>query len=368
MINVIDSHVLYENPVPHLRSRHGYFPGVIVLPDGDLLAAVVIGEAFEAVDLTTTVLRSRDLGRSWESEQPILNKERDFECPLSDCLKATRLSDGTLIGMGYAFLRRDPDQGLSNPDTDGVQPGHNLVVFSTDAGRTWSAPRLLALSRPELLEISGPCILLENADLLAAGTPMPVWDGSQPSGNIGVLLRSRDQGLTWDDSTVYFRTAPGQLCPLEARLCEMQPGRIAALVWAVDRDRGCSVNNHVTVSTDSGCTWSDPIDTGVPGQASGLLWLAGDQLLTIHAQREGDVGLFVRAVTLAGTTWRVHEEKNIWNRAAAAKIGTYAEMTQNLRFGQPSLTRLPNNDILAVHWAVEQGQGRILAHRLRLGQ
>ncbi|HWC00321.1 MAG TPA: hypothetical protein VG672_26620, partial [Bryobacteraceae bacterium] len=43
-----------------------------------------------------------------------------------------------------------------------------------------------------------------------------------------------------------------------------------------------------------------------------------------------------------------------------------AEMFQSLRFGQPSLLRLSNGEILAAHWSIEDGQGRIRAHRLRL--
>ena len=38
----------------------------------------------------------------------------------------------------------------------------------------------------------------------------------------------------------------------------------------------------------------------------------------------------------------------------------------NLKFGQPSLLRLSETEVLATHWAVEDGQGRILTHRLHV--
>jgi len=41
-------------------------------------------------------------------------------------------------------------------------------------------------------------------------------------------------------------------------------------------------------------------------------------------------------------------------------------MGESLRFGQPSQLALDNGELLATHWSIEQGQGRILAHRLRL--
>ena len=42
------------------------------------------------------------------------------------------------------------------------------------------------------------------------------------------------------------------------------------------------------------------------------------------------------------------------------------EMFTALRFGQPSLVQLNEGEFLAVHWAIEEGQGKILAHRLRI--
>jgi hypothetical protein len=43
-----------------------------------------------------------------------------------------------------------------------------------------------------------------------------------------------------------------------------------------------------------------------------------------------------------------------------------SEMFKSLRFGQPSLLRLESGEILASHWCIEDGQGRIRTHRLRL--
>ena len=58
------------------------------------------------------------------------------------------------------------------------------------------------------------------------------------------------------------------------------------------------------------------------------------------------------------------EELNIWDHAPAMKVAAYKTMGVSLRFGQPSLLRLDNGDVLATHWASEDGQGRIRTHRL----
>ena len=63
-IEVTDRHVVYENPQPQNRARHAYFPGLVKLPSGDLLALFTLGEALEATNVTTVVSRSRDQGRT----------------------------------------------------------------------------------------------------------------------------------------------------------------------------------------------------------------------------------------------------------------------------------------------------------------
>ena len=45
---------------------------------------------------------------------------------------------------------------------------------------------------------------------------------------------------------------------------------------------------------------------------------------------------------------------------------TVEERMKTIRFGQPSLLMLDTGEILAFHWAVIEGQGKILSHRLRL--
>jgi len=36
MIEYIEGHVAYDNPKPHLHSRHGYFPGLALLSTGEI--------------------------------------------------------------------------------------------------------------------------------------------------------------------------------------------------------------------------------------------------------------------------------------------------------------------------------------------
>lgn len=367
-IEHLETNVVYENPKPHVHSRHGYFPGAVRLPSGDLLTLFVRSEAFESPDATTFVARSKDLGKTWTVEGRLYDKSAlGFET--SDCFKPTLLRNGTLVAMGYRFYRRDPEQGIGIEETGGILPGDNIISFSSDEGRTWTSPTVIPHSTPELLELSGPCLELASGDLVAVAGIYKMPDGSNPSGQFGTLLRSQDQGKSWNDQVRFFTTPGNQITAWEPRICEMQPGRLVAIVWAYDIHREQHLTNKVTVSHDDGYTWSAPIDTGHWGQASNLLWVEDDLLLTIHAHRGKEVGIYVRLVDFANDRWKLVSETVIWGASATpqTKDGqAMVEMFQSLRFGQPSLLRLSRSEFLAMHWSVEDGQGKIRAHRLRL--
>jgi sialidase-1 len=365
-IEYLEPHTVYDNPKPHVHSRHGYFPGMARLASGELICMHTIAEAFEAPNATTWISRSANDGRTWQLQGVVYDKAAvGFET--SDYLKPTVLRDGSLIAIGYRYHRRDLESPIAIPETGGLLPGDALVSFSRDEGRTWSVPDVLKTRYPELLELSGPALELCSGDLVAVGTPLPMPDGSQPSGHMGVLLRSGDAGRTWSDEVRYFEMRG--VTPFEARICEMQPGRLVAIVWAYDNTRNEHLPNHVVVSRDGGGTWSAPMSTGHMGQASHLVWFGGDWLLTIHAHRGEAPGIFVRLVDFSRDEWKVLTETAIYGAGAPSQTQggqQMADMFKSLRFGQPSLIALQDGEFLAAHWCIEDGQGKIRAHRLRV--
>jgi sialidase-1 len=293
-------------------------------------------------------------------------KKLPIDYQVSEIMKPTLLRDGSLIAVGYRYDRSNPELPIGNPN-GGLLPGENTVSFSLDQGRTWRIPQVIKTGYPEFLEVSGPCIETVSGDLLAIGCPMPLWDGSNPSGQIGVVLRSIDKGMNWDCTTKYFTTPGNKISPWEARLCEMQPGRIVVIVWAFDYANQKHLANHIVVSHDNGKIWSKPIDTSHMGQASNLMWLGENKLLTIHAHRAGDVGLYVRLVDFSNDKWDMLAEEVIWGNAKAQDTSkNIIDQFANLRFGQPSLLRLSNDEILATFWCIEDGIGKVKTIRLRL--
>ena len=111
-IKVLSTGLIYRNPKPYLRSVHAYFPSVVHLGGGEMLAAMVFGSAFEAVDCHTEVARSLDDGQTWTLEGPL-----DPRAPhpgISDIYKIAW--DGReVIAFGAKYFRDNPDEGLTNP-------------------------------------------------------------------------------------------------------------------------------------------------------------------------------------------------------------------------------------------------------------
>jgi sialidase-1 len=365
LIQYVESCMVYDNPAPHVHSRHGYHPGLAKLPNDNLIALFVHGEAFESPNGTTYISHSSDRGNTWSLARPLYDKS-NLSRESTDTMKPLVLCDGSLVATGYKFYRDDPEQGIAIPETAGFLPGDNIVTFSLDRGVSWQKPEIVPRSYPELLENSGPCIETVSGDLVGTAGFYKLPDGTNPTGQFGVVLRSRDKGKTWDDRT--FFVPPGDITPWETRICEMQPGRLVTIMWAYDGKRDRHMTNRVTVSHDNGYTWLPLIDTGHMGQSSNLLWLGGEYLLSIHAHRGQDPGVYVRIVDFSNDRWNVIDELNIWGGAGEqTRAGqSMTQMFASLRFGQPSLLRLKTNEFLACHWSIEEGQGKIRAHRLHI--
>ncbi|MBT4818191.1 MAG: exo-alpha-sialidase, partial [Lentisphaerae bacterium] len=221
---VLDHGCLFDNPLSHVCSRHGYFPGMTVLPDGELLAIFMLGEAFEAPNLRPHVTRSTDQGHTWTDPEPI-GEAAVNGVPVNDAVKPLALTDVDVVAAGYRMYRDHPMVGIGNPETDGVERSATVVVRSSDRGQSWTSAAELDLGLSSGLENSGPPVLLSDGSIICGGPPMPLWDGTKPDGVDGRLIRSTDGGRTWTAHGVYFAVANRLITPYESRLCELGPGR-----------------------------------------------------------------------------------------------------------------------------------------------
>jgi hypothetical protein len=133
-MKAVASHIIYENPMPQLRAINSAFPFLCELPDGKILAAHQMGQAFESVDGTSFLSESTDGGITWSKPWQMFDKSEET-VPLNDNCKVSRLPDGRLVALGYQFFREDPELPLSN-ELGGLLDDEIFFSISEDEGRT----------------------------------------------------------------------------------------------------------------------------------------------------------------------------------------------------------------------------------------
>ena len=352
---------IFENPHPLLVSRQAIFPGIVQLADDGLLAMYSIGQAFDAADHRAFVSKSTDLGQSWTAPERMHDHEF-APFPISETFKPLLLSDGTLLATGYGFVRPDDLTPIVDPNTFKVLKLRNMVSTSDDGGQSWQVPRLIDI-QGQPLEMSGPCIQLRTGRIIGAAAPFHLGADNHS----GWIVNSDDGGTTWQKLSEFFASTKGEIAAWECRICEMDQDHVAVLFWAYDNKLQRNLNNQIVFSRDGGQTFGPAIDTGVHAQASNLMSLSDDKILTIHAHRENPVGLWVRMVDISGDRFTIEQELNLFsNDSMASQTQDIRKQFASLKFGQPSLLQLSNGQVLAACWSQQNAQHVIKGYLLDL--
>ena len=363
----LDLNIIYENPLPQLRSRQAAFPNVCQLADGTLLAAFQIGEAFESIDCASHICRSTDGGKTWTAPKKMFANTLQGR-PISEGCKLTTLPDGRVIAVGYGYYRDDPELPVGNPETGGLLDDFVFYSFSKDNGETWSALEIIECAWGPHVEASAPLYVLQDGSLITPITGFPCWDGSMAGPEAGRALRSADGGKTWNDDPICMKFDERVTC-YEQRMCQLESGAILNIGWNENLTTGERLNNHYTVSYDNGETWSEPITTGIQGQASSMCALGGEKLLAIHSiRRDTDrPGIYGYVVDFSQKTWNIVDQALLWEPATPMiKDSRMAEIFSFVKFGQPIAIKLQDGSLLLSFWYAQEGQYKTVCMPIEL--
>ena len=350
-MKIIEEIILFQNPDPLLVSKQGIFPGITKLSNNELIVLFTIGQAFDSADQRTFISRSIDKARTWSKPIPLHNHSY-IGHQESESLKPLYLNNNNLIAVGYAFVRPDDLTPIVNPDTFEILPLNNKISFSSDMGRSWSVPKNFNVNNTPL-EISGPCIQLNSGSIIGAAPPFHL----KKNGHSGWIISSDDEGKNWNKLSEFYSSNDGSISTWECRLCEAGNNRVVVIFWAYDNINKQNLNNHIVISNDGGKSFNDAINTNIRGQASNLIWYKDNILFTIHCHREEPTGLILRKIDITDNNFSILEEFNLFSKDNISSDSTnISKQFGSLKFGQPSLLFLNNNELLVCFWCIEDSQ------------
>ncbi|SEQ45519.1 BNR repeat-like domain-containing protein [Virgibacillus subterraneus] len=367
-IKVIEEGFVFDNPLPQLRSRHAYFPSLTMMDDGSIMATYVMGEAFESVDLTTMLVRSTDVGKSWKVLGPLLDKSK-LEVQVSDTLKIGKVNGDRLVAVGYCFPRENAELPVANSETGGVLEDYIIFLESNDYGHSWERVEKLDTSFSEPVEASAPVSVLKNGRMAMPIANFPKWNGVFDDRPCGRLMVSDDCGKTWGDDAVTMRFKESSILVYEQRMCQLADGTIIVIAWNEDMQSGKTLPNHFSISTDNGTSFSQPRSTGIMGQTANLVHIDKNLIMAFHCIRKDTdkPGIYAYMVDLSKGEWNILFEEVVWEPKMPLKSShTMAEVFSSLKFGQPSAIPIGNNEYIMVNWVIEEGQGRIYWRKLKV--
>ena len=287
------------------------FPHVVRLDGDELLMAFRQAPSQERVRHThprsvITVIRSYDLGESWDIEnagQLAAGGGQEF-APIY-------LGDGVVGGLlaMHEVVPVTESQRTAIPHTHKREyPFRNVGGFwswSDNSGLTWPLHHNV-LFAPSLQTCS-------TAIKLATGALLAPCYGNIDQGLTGVssnrvssnvVYRSDDNGKTWSGSTVMARGTKATRDYHEPCILELGAGHLLGMHRVGRCQDGRNGLLWQNESRDGGKSWTRPVETNITsGACPRLLKLSDGRILLTYGRRYEPYGLYARLSSDGGKRW-----------------------------------------------------------------
>ena len=325
MPSSLDIRTLPGASVTDIVTGQGYFPVIVHIDGDELLVALRGGAGHIGIGGRLDVVRSTDGGLTWEAPLTVADSERDDRNPALGVAP-----DGSIV-LAYHWQGCYDDEGKWDPS---IKKTDTRVVRSVDRGHTWIDDTLINYTA---FNGASPFGKIRDVDGVLH---MPIYGGEAlgesentlcvgPATTPTYLLRSSDNGITWDDPTLVA------LGLNESDFVVMPDGDF---LYAARSEKREEQAIYTCRSSDGGRTWEL---LGRVTKASehppDLTVLGNGWILLTFGQRHEPYGLQGIISTDRGQTWSPHRL-------------VYEDGLYGFDIGYPSTARLDDGRLITAYY------------------
>lgn len=341
-------------------------PRIARLPDGTLLCSYMRQSAVGVNDFVPHVAHSPDGGVTWNSPGPVWP---NLVSRWSLFVSVSCDPHGRAFLYGSRTPIDQPGESLWSDATQGLKQNEPIWALSSDKGAHWSDPFPIGCPTVGSVEAAGPICITRGGRWLAVYAPYNSFDPKLVvARNQVVVQRSDDEGASWQHSAM-LRFPREDAGGAESWVAELSDGRLVGTAWNVDLTGKTQYPNAFAISHDAGVTWSLTRSTGVMGQSTALCPLDNGRALFVYNQRQhGEPGVWIAVARPTETDFGIEHQQIAWKAGAATRTASSGDHDNwtDFAFGEPSVTVLPNGELLLVLWCLQPEAAGIRFVHLRL--
>lgn len=342
-------------------------PRCVMTSAGHMLCSFSLTPALGVNGCLPVLTRSTDNGETWSKPEPIwpsLQEQYSIDVSISPA------PDGRLFLFGTRTPIDLPGESNWSDQTHGLKLNELIWATSTDGGHSWTAPAVIPMPISGSAEAPGAMCVTRKGTWLAPYSPYNTFDPDlKVQRNQVIAMRSTDEGCTWSHGAMlaFEQSDSGGA---EAWVVELADGRLLGAGWHVDHSgREQDFPNAYALSLDEGQTWLPTRSTGLVANTTVLAAMEDGRAIFGYVQRSKDsAGIGLAVVCPTSSDFGIQANQMIFTAKTATQSGRAAEGNEwlDFRFGEPSITIMPDNIVLVAYWCIEPEFQGIRYIRLRL--